>query len=122
MSDERIHEIISESFKKIDNDPPEAAYDAIKKALRAWQGNAEHAFRTFYMMKDDPDAANAAVQILKSLDLKLGKEDLPTTRDVLTKLMGKFEEATTDGDLSDIKQEDIGGVYLWLLWATEASA
>lgn len=43
----------------------------------------------------------------------------PTTPDVLTGLLGKFEVATTDGDLSGITQEDIGGVYLWLLWATE---
>jgi|HubBroStandDraft_5_1064220.scaffolds.fasta_scaffold3872809_1 hypothetical protein len=39
----------------------------------------------------------------------------PTTRARLQEITGKVEEATTDGDLSDISQNDIGDIYNWLL-------
>jgi hypothetical protein len=41
------------------------------------------------------------------------------TGERMTVLLGKMEEATTDGDLSDFTQEDIGEMYLWMLQQTD---
>lgn len=43
----------------------------------------------------------------------------PTNQDVLSGLIGKMEAATTDGDVSGLTQDDIGGIYLWLMWAMD---
>ena len=40
----------------------------------------------------------------------------PTDNNRLMELIGKMEKATTDGDLSELKQDDIGDIYSWLLW------
>jgi hypothetical protein len=58
--------------------------------------------------------------------------NLPTTAERLKELMGFFETATTDGDLSDLAAQNseltvsteqgmnnIGDVYQWLLWALD---
>jgi hypothetical protein len=44
----------------------------------------------------------------------------PTTQVRLMELVNKFEEATTDGKIQ-LSGNDIGDVYLWLLWAQDKS-
>lgn len=42
---------------------------------------------------------------------------MPTTVDRLNELVSRMEIMTTDGDTSQLKQDDIGDIYSWLLWA-----
>jgi|HubBroStandDraft_5_1064220.scaffolds.fasta_scaffold1330166_2 hypothetical protein len=41
----------------------------------------------------------------------------PTDENRLGELIGKMEAATTDGDVRQLTQDDIGDVYSWLMWA-----
>jgi hypothetical protein len=41
----------------------------------------------------------------------------PTDQNRLGELIGKMEEATTDGDVSTLTTDDIGDIYSWLMWA-----
>lgn len=43
----------------------------------------------------------------------------PTDQNRLIEVMGKVEADTTDGDFSDLTQDDFGDIYNWLLWAVD---
>lgn len=62
----------------------------------------------------------AAVVVLIALIVVLSRDDdlTPSSKERLVALVGKFEAATTDGDLQ-LSQDDIGLVYLWLMWAQD---
>jgi hypothetical protein len=41
----------------------------------------------------------------------------PTTVERLAELTSRMEIMTTDGDRSQLTQDDIGDIYSWLMWA-----
>jgi len=47
---------------------------------------------------------------------------LPTSLERLNEIMGIMEVMTTDGDTSQLKSDDIGDIYTWLLWAQGATS
>jgi hypothetical protein len=45
------------------------------------------------------------------------KNTNPTTVERLGGLVARMEIMTTDGDATQLTQDDIGDIYSWLLWA-----
>jgi len=50
------------------------------------------------------------------------KQTIPTTVDRLNEITSTMEIMTTDGDTSQLRQDDIGDIYSWLLWAQGKTA
>lgn len=46
----------------------------------------------------------------------------PTTVERLAELASRMEIMTTDGDTSQLTSDDIGDIYIWLLWAQGATS
>jgi hypothetical protein len=47
--------------------------------------------------------------------------NFPTSNERLNELMGKFEAASTDGEIA-LTSDDIGDTYSWFLWIAESQA